>query len=268
MSNQNRIKLWVGIGSSVMSGVVAGVAATAMASPVTNEPLSPAPLQPEPNLSESNLSESNLSGAGSFELAQAGEEGEGGGSYAAYDDKLSGDELLAALQAGGHVIFFRHAQTDEDYADQADPNLDLSNCGTQRTLSEQGWQDAKTIGAGFEAAQIPVGEVYSSEYCRAWQTADLAFGQYEKAADLNFAPAEEYTEEQVAQMREGLLPYLTTVPAAGTNTVIVGHDDVFDAVTGIYPDPQGIAFIVTPDGNGEFEIVADLLPQEWGQLAQ
>lgn len=258
MSNQSRLKLWTGIGSSVLLGVASGVATTLIA---------PSPAMSEPLLSSSIQSDTHgESYAGSFELAQAGEEGEGGS--AAFEDKLSGADLLAALQAGGHVIFFRHAQTDEDYADQADPDLDLSNCGTQRTLSEKGWQDARMIGAGFEASQITVGEVYSSEYCRAWQTADLAFGQYEKTADLNFAPAEEYTEAQVAQMRDGLLPYLTAVPAAGTNTVIVGHDDVFDAVTGIYPAPQGIAFIVTPDGSGGFDIVADMLPDEWEQLAQ
>jgi hypothetical protein len=62
------------------------------------------------------------------------------------------------------------------------------------------------------------------------------------------------------------MPLLTKVPASGKNTVIVGHDDIFEAATGIYPDPQGMAYIVKPDGKGSFAIVANLLPDEWMKL--
>lgn len=56
--------------------------------------------------------------------------------------------------------------------------------------------------------------------------------------------------------------------SAGTNTVIVGHDDLFEAAAGIYPEPQGIAHVVTPDGAGGFTIVADVLPEEWQLLVE
>ncbi|MEM9768526.1 MAG: histidine phosphatase family protein, partial [Cyanobacteria bacterium P01_D01_bin.71] len=174
------------------------------------------------------------------------------------------DELLA----GGYVIYFRHAQTERDYADQADPNLDLNDCSTQRTLSEFGYRQAAVIGAAFDALEIPVGEVISSQYCRAWQTAFLAFGEYEKTPDLNFYPAEEYTDEQFAQMRDAVMPLLTAVPEPGTNTVIVGHDDVFESATGIYPEPQGVAYVVKPDGDGGFELVANLLPEDWALIPE
>jgi phosphohistidine phosphatase SixA len=170
------------------------------------------------------------------------------------------------LQNGGYVIYFRHAQTEKDYADQV--SAKMGDCSTQRMLSEVGWQQSRTIGQAFEALKIPVGQVYSSEYCRAWQTADIAFGRTEKRAALNFPPAEDYTEAQKAQMRTAVMPFLTTTPADGTNTVVVGHDDVFDAATGIYPEPQGVAYIVKPDGKGKFEIVANMLPEEWAKMAQ
>lgn len=181
-----------------------------------------------------------------------------------FKDKLSGQALVNALKGGGYVIYFRHAQTEKDYADQI--KAKMGDCSTQRMLSEAGWQQSRQIGMGFEKLGIPVGQVYSSEYCRAWQTADLAFGRYQTNAGLNFAPAEEYTEQQVAQMRAGVMPLLTAVPAKGTNTVIVGHDDVFDAATGIYPEPQGVAYILKPDGKGGFEIVANVLAQEWMKM--
>ncbi|HEY9887979.1 MAG TPA: histidine phosphatase family protein [Candidatus Obscuribacterales bacterium] len=182
------------------------------------------------------------------------------------EDQLSGVALRDALQQGGYVIYFRHAQTEQDYADQADPNIDLNDCSTQRALSEYGWRQARVIGEAFEDLAIPVGKVYASQYCRAWQTAAIAFGNYEKSPALNFYPAEEYTDEQFAQMRAAVMPFLTAVPPRGLNTVIVGHDDVFEAATGIYPEPQGVAYVVQPDGNGGFELIANLTPLDWALI--
>ncbi|MEM1042780.1 MAG: histidine phosphatase family protein [Bacteroidota bacterium] len=172
--------------------------------------------------------------------------------------------LLTALRSGGHVIYFRHAQTEKDYADQvtADPN----DGSTQRVLSEFGWHQAKGIGQAFRDLEIPVGDVVSSEYFRAWQTADLAFGRYEKDPALNFEPAEDYTDEQFEAMRARVMPLVTAAPDAGVNTVIVGHDDPFEAVTGIYPEPQGVAYVLRPDGAGGYAILARLASDDWNRL--
>ncbi|MEM1172394.1 MAG: histidine phosphatase family protein [Cyanobacteria bacterium P01_H01_bin.35] len=191
---------------------------------------------------------------------------EGELANANFKDKLSGTALINALKQGGYVIYIRHAQTEKDYADQL--TAVMGNCSTQRTLSEAGWKEAKVIGEGFRKNGIPFNQVISSQYCRAWQTADLAFGKYEKNGDLNFPKAEDYTPEQIAQMKARLDPMLTAVPPKGTNTVIVGHDDLFEASTGIYPDPMGIAYIVKPDGSGNFELIANILPEEWLKLGQ
>jgi len=189
---------------------------------------------------------------------------EGEIANANFKDKVSGTALVNALKEGGYVIYIRHAQTEKDYADQV--TAVMGNCSTQRTLSEAGWKEAKAIGEGFRKNAIPFDKVISSQYCRAWQTADLAFGKYEKNGDLNFPKAEDYTDEQIAQMKARLNPILNAVPSQGTNTVIVGHDDLFEASTGIYPDPMGIAYVVKPDGNGNFELVANVLPDEWLNL--
>jgi phosphohistidine phosphatase SixA len=206
----------------------------------------------------------------SYLLAQGGEGGEGA-DYSAgekanadFQDKMSGIELLNALRRGGFVIYIRHAQTEKDYADQVTANpLD---CSTQRMLSEVGWNQSKAIGEAFKKYSIPVNDVISSQYCRAWQTADLAFGKYQKNAALNFPKAEDYTPEQEAQMKAQLTPLLTAAPPQGKNTVIVGHDDLFEAATGIYPAPQGMAYVIKPDGQGGFELIANLRSEEWGNL--
>jgi phosphohistidine phosphatase SixA len=203
-------------------------------------------------------------------IAQGGEGGEGETpgteKKPEFQNKVSGAELVKALRQGGHIVYFRHAQTEVDYADQVFARM--GHCATQRMLSEEGWKQARAIGKGFKDLQIPVGKVYSSEFCRAWQTADLAFGRFEKSASLNFPPAEEYTDAQKKQMKDAVMPFLTAVPASGMNTVIVGHDDVFDAATGIYPEPQGIAYVLRPDGKGGFEILASVKPEEWSTLAR
>lgn len=154
------------------------------------------------------------------EAAPAAEMTDGERANAEFEDAVSGQELLAALRAGGHVIYFRHAQTERDYADQADPNMSLDDCETQRKLSEAGMQDARDIGAAFEAKEIPIGRIVTSQYCRAWQTAELAFGRFdEQNPKLNFLPFEDYTEEQVAEMKANVTPLLTDVPATGANTM-------------------------------------------------
>jgi phosphohistidine phosphatase SixA len=259
----DKLKMWVGLGAYVMAGA---------ASTTVSPEFSLAKQQSTEQIFAPQMALNLNSDAAvpALNLAQGGEGGEGGeGSEAQvkpdFQDKLTGTALVTALRKGGYVIFFRHAQTEIDYADQI--TAKMGHCNTQRMLSEEGWQQSRNLGKAFQSLKIPVGQVYSSEYCRAWQTADLAFGRYEKVAGLNFAPAEEYTDAQVRQMREGLMPLLITVPTKGMNTVIVGHDDVFEAATGIYPEPQGVAFIVKPTGDGKFELIANLLPDEWAKLA-
>ena len=92
---------------------------------------------------------------------------EGERRNAEFLDQLSSDQLLNELKRGGYVIYFRHATTQRDYADQADPSLDLNDCSTQRKLSIDGIEEAQTIGLAFAKKEIPVGTVITSQYCRA-----------------------------------------------------------------------------------------------------
>ena len=51
-----------------------------------------------------------------------------------------------------------------------------------------------------------------------------------------------------------------------SETIIVGHDDIFESATGIYTDPQGIAYIIKPLGKSKFQLIANILPSEWANL--
>ena len=49
-------------------------------------------------------------------------------------------------------------------------------------------------------------------------------------------------------------------------TVLVGHDDPFEAATGIYPEPMGVTYIIQPQGSGRFEVKAFINPDDWQKL--
>ena len=190
-------------------------------------------------------------------------------------NKLDDKELARALREGGYVLYLRHARTVKDWGDQVSPALDLSDCNTQRRLSTQGKMDAEMIGQGIKAAGIPIGDVISSEYCRAYNTADLAFGRYTKNPNLNFLPCVECTPEQYQEYAMRLQPLMSAKPETGKNTFLVGHDDPFQGVTmpvvpknGIYPAPMGVAYVVKPLGDGNFELIAKIDPDQWPALAQ
>lgn len=130
-----------------------------------------------------------------------------------------GDRTLPeALREGGFVIYFRHAATDT----AADQNVDFRYCSTQRNLSQLGKDQAAEIGVAFEALEIPVGEVRSSEFCRAKETAELAFGKV--TPDPMLTPfVGEIDEGEDARKTAALVELLSTSPEPGTNRMIVAH---------------------------------------------
>ncbi len=142
---------------------------------------------------------------------------------------------------------------------------DINDGSTQRVLSEEGWHETVHIGNAFRFYGIPIETVYSSEYFRAWQTAWLAFGEYEKQSALNFLLFEDYTDEQVAEMKERVMPFVSAMPPEGVNTVIVAHDDPFEAVSDIYPEPMGVAYVLKPEGEEGFEVLGHIVPDGWAE---
>jgi hypothetical protein len=92
-------------------------------------------------------------------------------------------QLAESLRSGGYVIVVRHGATFSDQAD-TDP-LNFDNIAKQRNLNEKGKELAKTFGDAIRQVGIPVGEVYTSNFNRAFETAVLAgFKDIAKTTDL------------------------------------------------------------------------------------
>jgi hypothetical protein len=158
---------------------------------------------------------------------------------------LAGAELLNSLRGGGFIIYFRHADTD--FRQQDVRPVNLADCTTQRNLTDRGRDHARAIGAAIRTLAIPVGPVLASPLCRTVETAELAFGT-----------AERFT---------ALRALLSTIPAAGTNEVVVGHAYPFYALVGGQYLDEGEAAVVRPMGGG-FEVISRVGLKEWRELAQ
>ena len=94
----------------------------------------------------------------------------------------SNQNVINELKRGGNIIFIRHAYAPGG----GDPkNFDINDCKTQRNLSNSGRDQAKKIGSYFKKNNIPIGKVYSSEWCRCKETASIAFNDFETKSFLN-----------------------------------------------------------------------------------
>ena len=70
----------------------------------------------------------------------------------AHSNQLSHEQLISALQKGGHILYLRHAKTERSKPDQHP--VDFATCATQRNLSVEGRAQAKNIGATFRSLNI------------------------------------------------------------------------------------------------------------------
>lgn len=179
--------------------------------------------------------------------------------------KLSGTALVKELKKGGYIIYFRHGLTSETgEKDVADADLD--DCARQRNLSDVGQRQTKSIGQAFRQLEIPIGQVYSSPYCRCVDTAKNLFGKAEKTRALHFAIHLRNAER--ATVTTQLLDLLGTPPAAGTNTAMVSHTANLQEAVGLWPKPEGVAHVFKPAKNGQFTYVGTMQPDAWIEEAK
>lgn len=171
--------------------------------------------------------------------------------------------VLGELRNGGLVIYFRHGSTD--LAGASDEAADMTKCETQRNLSTEGREQATQIGEAFRALEIPVGTVTTSPFCRAKDTGKLAFGRFTVNNDLYYAIGT--SADETARIAQSLRRMLSTPPAKSTNAVIVSHTANLREAAGIWPKPEGVAYVFRPLPGGSFEAIAVVLPEDWGKAA-
>jgi broad specificity phosphatase PhoE len=174
--------------------------------------------------------------------------------------------LAQALREGGHVILVRHGATFSNQAD-TDP-FNLADVSKQRKLNDKGKELAKAFGAAIKAAGVPIGEVYTSQFNRAYETAVLAgFKDIATTADLSEGGLVVSPDENNRRAK-ALRDMLAKAPATGKNNILITHKpNIVDALGKDWFDVrEGEASIFKPEG-GKYRLIARVQMDDWPKIA-
>jgi len=161
----------------------------------------------------------------------------------AHSVQQSPRQLVRRLQRGGYVLYIRHGERDAF----KEPDLpDMSDCKTQDNLTAKGRAQSVALGADFKALKIPVGEVYTGQFCRNKESAALAFGKDTALAQLN-----RFDPNVVPTIRK----LLATRPRTGSNTIIVNHHQALADATGAKLLAYAESAVFLPDDKGGFRLL-------------
>ena len=141
---------------------------------------------------------------------------------------------------GGYILHFRHAERDKwiDVAMYDALESDLHDNGLNESryaendylnravcLNDRGKIQAKAMGETLKFIGLPIGTVHSSVSCRARQTAELAFGGYDKLHRIlvHAGPYNESDDVRVENLEE---LYSSFAETKGKNTIVSSHGSV------------------------------------------
>jgi len=175
-------------------------------------------------------------------------------------------QLVQSLRAGGYNIVVRHGATFSDQADTDPFNFD--NIAKQRNLNDKGKELAKAFGDAIRRVGVPVGEVYTSKFNRAYETAVRAgFEDIETTTDLTEGGLV-VTPDENNRRAEAFRKMLAQAPDQGKNNVFITHKpNIVDALGKDWFDvKEGEASIFKPEG-GKYRLVARVQMEDWPKLA-
>lgn len=164
----------------------------------------------------------------------------------------SDERLVGALAGKGHVLMIRHAEAP-GFGDPEAFRLD--DCSTQCNLSNTGRDQARAIGDWLRAHGVVRARVYTSEWCRCRDTAELLdLGPVTPLAGLNsFYERPEDRQPNLAALRD----FLAAQPRDGELLVLVTHQVTISGVTAPYTD-SGHGVLLQLQEGGELLPVAEL----------
>ena len=149
--------------------------------------------------------------------------------------------LIKEFQQGGKLIFIRHAYAPGS----GDPkNFNLNDCSTQRNLNDSGKEQSRNIGTLFSKYNIKITNIYSSEWCRCKETANIAFKKFKTKKFLNSFYSAQFEKNRKKQVQD-FENFLETWNKKD-NIVFVTHYVVISEILG-YPTSSGE--IVVTDKN-------------------
>jgi phosphohistidine phosphatase SixA len=136
--------------------------------------------------------------------------------------------LIDRLKQGGLNIFIRHAITPGKDPNKFNPPTERPNdCSpSSRQLTDEGREQSRRIGERIKELNIPIGEVYSSPFCRCEETAKLAFDRLTTVQWLLVRTGVYQPELDRALSSIPSTGFFNKTPT-GKNNVFVGHAVTF-----------------------------------------
>lgn len=160
-------------------------------------------------------------------------------------------DLWNTLRSGNHIALIRHAIAP-GMGDPAD--FTLGDCSTQRNLSEEGRKQARKIGERFRAHGINKALLFSSQWCRCLETAQLlGLGPVQELPALNsFFKHYERGEPQTEILKEWIAGQDINEPL-----VLVTHQVNITALTNVFP-ASGEIVIISQSRAGDFTVAGSV----------
>jgi len=136
-----------------------------------------------------------------------------------------------AAKPFGSVIFLRHAFAPGMDANGEPAKFKIDDCSTQRNLDATGIAQATIIGEKLSANGIKFGIIYSSQWCRCLETAQLLnLGEVLPDASLNSGFKGLYKQEEtLTKLRKNLEALIEEKGPV----LMVTHSGVISAITGL-----------------------------------
>lgn len=167
--------------------------------------------------------------------------------------------LFDLLRGGGYILYAKHGEAT---VGEDQPNLNFLYCFTQRNLSEMGRRQAVYYGQILRNLQIPISyPIQTSPFCRAIQTAQLAFGSMGIQIDPFWFEVYRLSGNLSSAEQKRIIDFLKLKleikPPLGSNRVIISHS--FPEGVGLGQIPDMGTVIIRPLGQGNgYEIVSKL----------
>jgi phosphohistidine phosphatase SixA len=155
------------------------------------------------------------------------------------------NDVWGLLKKPGHVMLLRHSNAPGSVPESND--MDFKNCSIQRNLDQEGRAQAARIGDEFRKHKISQVRLFSSQYCRALDTAKLMrLGPVTPLPILN-----QVTLLDIAGMKEAGIKgreFIKKSPAKQL-TMLVSHVTNIQAMADVKLESGEIAIVhVDPSG--------------------
>jgi phosphohistidine phosphatase SixA len=171
--------------------------------------------------------------------------------FAAAEARTTEDGLWDALGSKNHFALLRHALAP---GTGDPPEFTLGRRETQRNLSPEGREQAERIGDLFRVHGINKARVFSSEWYRCQDTAELlGLGPVKTLPALNsFFQNYEQEDVKTESLKRWLFQQELDNPL-----VLVTHQVNITALTGIYPS-SGEIVVVKKDAQGSLKVLGSI----------